>query len=224
MAVSSNTRSQFATLRERMVREQLARPRDGRLPVVDEKVLAAMGKVERHLFVPENMRSAAYTDGPLPIGYGQTISQPYIVAYMTQLLQLEPEHSVLEVGTGSGYQAAVLAELVNAVYSIEIVLPLAETAQRTLAEAGYDTVTVRGGDGYAGWPEQAPFDRIIVTAAPDHVPQPLVEQLKPGGRLVLPVGPQGWTQQLMVITKHDDGTISKQEVMAVGFVPLTRDK
>jgi len=215
--------SEYSELRERMVTEQLQRPIDGRLPVVDARVLQAMRNVERHLFVPDNMQLFAYQDRPLPIGYGQTISQPYIVGYMTQLLELEPEHTVLEVGTGSGYQTAVLAELVKTVVSVEIVEPLAHAAQQVLETAGYSNVTVRAGDGYAGWPEHAPFDGIIVTAAPDHVPQPLVEQLKSEGHLVLPVGRQGWTQQLVVITKHADGATSTEEVMGVGFVPLTRD-
>jgi len=215
--------TEYSVLRERMVTEQLARPADGRPPVVDARVLQAMRSVERHLFVPENMQASAYQDRPLPIGYGQTISQPYIVGFMTQLLKLEPDHTVLEIGAGCGYQTAVLAELVRAVFSIEIVEPLARAARRTLQAAGYDNITLTAGDGYAGWAEYAPFDRIIVTAAPDHVPPPLLEQLKPGGRLVLPVGRQGWTQQLMVVTKHADDTTSTEEVMAVGFVPLTRD-
>ncbi len=218
-----STESEFATLRERMVTEQLAHPRDGRPPVVDKRVLQAMRKVARHLFVPQNMQGSAYQDRPLPIGYGQTISQPYIVGYMTELLELESDHRVLEIGSGCGYQTAVLAELVAAVFSIEIVEPLARAAERTLHVIGYDNITVRAGDGYSGWPEHAPFDRIIVTAAPDHVPAPLLEQLKADGRLVLPVGRQGWSQQLVVVCKDADGAPTAEEVMAVGFVPLVRE-
>ncbi len=209
--------------RQRMVTETLAQPTDGRQPIRDPRVLDAMRRVKRHLFVPEPRRNQAYADSPLPIGYDQTISQPYIVAIMTELLGLEPSDVVLEVGTGSGYQAAVLAELVRRVYTIEIVQPLAVRAAADLKAAGYVEVDVRAGDGYKGWPEHAPFDAIIVTAAPEHVPKPLVEQLKVGGRLVLPVGPQGWLgQDLVVLEKQSDGGVKKTAVMPVRFVPLTR--
>jgi protein-L-isoaspartate(D-aspartate) O-methyltransferase len=208
--------------RHLMVRETIAEPPDGRPAVRDEAVLAAMRKVERHRFVPESRRDSAYDDKPLPIGFEQTISQPYIVAVMTELVAPEPGHVVLEVGTGSGYQAAVLAEIVGHVYTIEIVEELAARATRDLAAAGYDNVTVKAGDGYVGWPEHAPFDSIVVTAAPDHVPQPLVDQLKTGGRLVLPVGPNTWAgQELVVMKKRADGTLERTRVMAVRFVPLT---
>ena len=206
-----------------MVREQIAQPRDTRPEVRDERVLDAMCRVPRHRFVPADRAEAAYADRPLPIGHGQTISQPYIVAYMTGLLQVQADHTLLEVGTGSGYQAAVLAELAQRVYTVEIVRPLAQYAAAILAELGYRNVEVRCGDGYRGWPEHAPFDGILVAAAPDHVPQPLVDQLKPGGRLVLPVGPTWMTQELTVITKSADGTTHSEQVMPVGFVPLTRD-
>ncbi len=207
----------FARARERMVAEQL-RARD----ITDERVLAAMAKVPRHRFVPEAVREQAYEDRPLPIGYGQTISQPYIVAYMTQALELGPEAKtrarVLEIGTGSGYQAAVLAELVHQVYTIEIIKELAERARATLAALGYTNVFVRHGDGYLGWPEQAPFDGIVVTAAPDHVPQPLVDQLAVGGRLVVPVG--RWFQEMTIVTKTPQG-LRRRTTIPVLFVPMT---
>lgn len=215
--------TKFDQRRLRMVEEQIAFPRDGRPAVRDSGVIEAMQKVPRHEFVDADTADRAYLDRPLPIGHEQTISQPYIVAFMTELLEVSAHHVVLEVGTGSGYQAAVLAELVDRVYSIEIVEPLAREAEGTLRRLGYHNVNVKAGDGYVGWPEYAPFDRIIVTAAPDHVPQPLIDQLKPGGRLVLPVGPVYRTQSLTLVTKNDQGEVSQQEVMAVGFVPLTRD-
>ena len=166
----------------------------------DARVLEAMRQVPRHLFVPETLRSQAYEDYPLPIGHDQTISQPYIVAYMSETLAVGPGRRVLEIGTGSGYQAAVLAEMGVEVYTVEIVEPLARTAARTLASLGYSTVHTRVGDGYGGWPEHAPFDAVIVTAAPDHVPKPLIEQLAVGGRLVIPVGGLV-VQQMTVITQ-----------------------
>jgi protein-L-isoaspartate(D-aspartate) O-methyltransferase len=212
----------YAADRERMVRSQIQDPYDSRPAVSDASVLRAMRNVPRHLLVPDDCVSIAYEDRPLPIGHGQTISQPYIVAFMTELLRSKPEHVVLEVGTGSGYQAAVLAELVERVYSVEIVEPLAVLARQRLEALGYDNIVVRAGDGYQGWPEHAPFDSIIVTAAPEQVPQTLVEQLKPGGRLVLPVGPAWQTQYLVVVDRHPDGEIEQREVMAVGFVPLVR--
>lgn len=184
-------------------------------------VLEVLGRVPRHLFVPDALRRWAYGDGPLPIGEGQTISAPYIVALMTDLLEPEPDDVVLEVGTGSGYQAAVLSGLVRRVHSIEIVEPLARQAARRLATLGYRNVVVRAGDGYAGWPEAAPFDSIIVTAGADHVPKPLIAQLKPGGRLVIPVGPTG-DQQLLLIEKRSDGSLRRRTVIPVAFVPFTR--
>ncbi len=187
--------------------------------VRDSLVLAAIMAVPRHLFVPESLRSLAYADQPLPIGEDQTISQPYIVALMTELLDLSPGEKVLEIGTGSGYQAAVLAEITDHVYSIEIVESLARSAAARLAALGYEQVEVRAGDGYRGWPEAAPYDAIVVTAAPDHVPAPLVEQLAPGGRLVIPVGDH--FQELMVVARAPDGTIEKRAVIPVRFVPMT---
>jgi len=203
----------FADERSRMVDRQLA-ARDIR----DSRILAAMRKVPRHELVPESRRGHAYQDSPLPIGSGQTISQPYIVALMTQLLELDGSERVLEIGTGSGYQAAVLAETANEVYSIEIVPELAERARADLARLGYENIHLREGDGYRGWPEKAPFDAIVVTAAPDHVPEPLVEQLAVGGRLVLPVG--RFHQELMVIKREADGVVRERSV-GVRFVPMT---
>jgi protein-L-isoaspartate(D-aspartate) O-methyltransferase len=204
--------------RRRMVEEQL-RGRD----IEDPRVLAAMGRVPRHLFVPAALRFRAYADHPLPIGNGQTISQPYIVALMTQLAEVEPDDVVLEIGTGSGYQAAVLSEIAKEVYTIEIVPDLAETAKARLAELGYRDVTVRTGDGYLGWKEKAPFDAILVTAAAPEVPPPLVEQLAPGAILVIPVGPQSQVQSLLRIQKAADGTTVTREILPVVFVPLVRE-
>jgi protein-L-isoaspartate(D-aspartate) O-methyltransferase len=189
---------------------------------LDRRVLHAMRQVPRHLLVPEEMRPFAYQNIPLPIGYDQTISQPYIVALMTDLIDVKPEHVVLEIGTGSGYQAAVLSRLVRQVYTIEIVEPLAARAKRQLAELGYANVTVRAGDGYAGWPEHAPFDRIIVTAGADHIPKPLIDQLKPGGRMVIPVGRTPNTLDLTVLEKNKKGKLRTRRVLPVSFVPLTR--
>ncbi len=186
--------------------------------ITDPLVLNAMRRVPRDRFVPPDQRQWAYEDRPLPIGFRQTISQPYIVAYMSQALRLTPEAKVLEVGTGSGYQAAVLAELAATVYTIEIVPQLADRARDTLAELGYDNVHVRQGDGYAGWPEQAPFDAIMVTAAPDHIPQPLIDQLGLGGRLIIPVGQD--RQTLTILTRTEDG-VEEEPDLPVLFVPMT---
>jgi protein-L-isoaspartate(D-aspartate) O-methyltransferase len=191
---------------------------------LDPKVLRAIGAVPRHEFVPRELAAHAYENRPLPIGEGQTISQPYIVALMTDLAEVDADDVVLEVGTGSGYQAAVLAHLVEHVYTIEIVESLGRNAERMLARLGYDNVSVRIGDGYAGWPEAAPFDAIIVTAAPDAVPQPLIDQLRSGGRLVVPVGPQDDVQSLQVIEKGVNGTLTTTNVLPVQFVPFTRDR
>jgi protein-L-isoaspartate(D-aspartate) O-methyltransferase len=199
-----------------MVKEQLAR-RD----ITDERVLSAMRRVRRHLFVPEELRELAYTDGALPIGHRQTISQPYIVALMTQLGRPDRRARVLDVGTGSGYQAAVLAELVEHVHSIEILCPLADAARERLQSLGYNNVEVRCGDGYGGWPEYAPFDVILVAAAPEQIPQPLLDQLAPGGRLVIPVGKS--YQELVVVEKKADGGTTRRSVAPVVFVPMTRD-
>ena len=200
--------------RRRMVDRHL-RGRD----ITDKRVLEVMGRIGRQRFVPPQSQDVAYTDHPLPIGHKQTISQPYIVALMTQLAQPKPTSRALDIGTGSGYQAAVLGELCKEVYSIEILKPLADGAQKRLKELGYKNVKVRCGDGYRGWSEQAPFDVIIVAAAPDHVPQPLVDQLAPGGRLVIPVG--RFYQELILIERRKDGKIQRRNVVGVCFVPMT---
>ena len=205
----------FAAQRQQMVDQQL-KPRG----IKNERVLAAMAKVPREQFVPAEQRADAYQDGPLPIGYDQTISQPYIVAFMTEQLRLKPSDRLLEIGSGSGYQAAVLAELVADVYTIEIIEPLAKTAEATLQRLGYKNVHVKMGDGYRGWPEEAPFDAIIVTCAPDKVPQPLVDQLKDGGRMVIPVG-ERFAQQLYLL-ENKNGQLKESATLPVRFVPMMR--
>ena len=217
---------EMSVRRERMIAEieQLVREtrRETGRAALDVRVIAALRKVERHRFLPPGFSAQAYDNRPLAIGAGQTISQPFIVALMTDLLNVAPGDKVLEVGTGSGYQAAVLAEIVRAVFSIEIIEPLGREAARALAAAGYRNVQTRIGDGYAGWPDEAPFDGIIVTAATPYVPQPLIDQLKNGGRLVIPLGePQG-VQSLFVIDKDVRGTVTRRKVLDVRFVPLTR--
>ena len=209
----------FAEQREQMVATQIEA-----LGVGDPAVLGAMRRVPRHQFVPAEYVDQAYDDHPLPIGFGQTISQPYIVALMSEELELKPGDRVLEIGTGSGYQAAVLAELGMQVYTIEIVPELAERAAARLKALGYTDVQVRAADGYWGWREEAPFDAIIVTAAPDHVPQPLVEQLKPGGRMVIPVGPIGAVQTLWKFVADESGELTAYNLGGVRFVPLTRSE
>jgi protein-L-isoaspartate(D-aspartate) O-methyltransferase len=188
---------------------------------LDSRVMDVIGRVPRHEFVPDGMRSRAYYNRPLPIGHGQTISQPYIVALMTDMLDPQPGDSVLEVGTGSGYQAAVLAELVRQVRSGEIIPPLGEEAAARLERLGYGNVETRIGDGYYGWPEHAPYDAIIVTAAASHIPPPLVDQLKPGGVMLVPVGAQFQVQQLTLVTKAPDGSVTTRAFLPVRFVPLT---
>ena len=191
--------------------------------VADPNVLKAMKDVPRHLFVNESLWSVAYSDKPLPIGHGQTISQPFIVAFMTEILRPDSHHVVLEIGTGSGYQAAILSKLVHHVYTIEIIPALGLEAEQRLIRLGYDNVTVRIGDGYKGLPEEAPFDRIMVTAAPEEIPQRLVDQLKPGGRMIVPVGPQWWGQDLLVVEKDDGGSVRTVESIPVRFVPMIRE-
>jgi len=211
--------------RRRMVEEIVALAREARAATgratLSERVLAAMAKVPRHELVPAEQKAVAYANRPLPIGLGQTISQPFIVALMTDLMEVKPGDRVLEIGTGSGYQAAVLAELAATVYTIEIVEPLAREAAGRLNQLGYRNVVAKVGDGYQGWPEHAPFDAIMVTAAPREVPQPLIEQLKPGGRLVVPIGGQAAGQALLLIEKKTDGTVMRRNILAVSFVPLT---
>ena len=206
----------YASQRKTMVETQIQNR-----GVVHPGTLAAMLKVPRHEFVPEKMKQYAYIDGPLPIGNGQTISQPYIVAIMTQALRPKSSDRILEIGTGSGYQAAVLAKIVDSVYSIEIVEDLARTAKTRLQRLGYTNVHVRWGDGYHGWPAKAPFDAIIVTAGADSIPQPLVDQLKVGGRMIIPVGPHRGVRQLVLVMKKKN-KIVKKNLMAVRFVPFTR--
>lgn len=189
--------------------------------VLDPLVMQAIGKVLRHEFVPVNERRFAYLNRPLPIGHGQTISQPYIVAVMTDLLRPAPDHRVLEIGTGSGYQAAILAELVKDVYSIEIIEPLGQQAKRRLIDLGYKNISTKIGDGYYGWEDEAPFDAIVVTAAASHIPPPLIKQLKVGGRMVIPVGSQFMTQQLLLVSKDEDNKITTRQILPVQFVPLT---
>ena len=217
-AAATATRDSYASTREEMVADQIA----GR-GVEDEAVLAAMRAVPRHEFVPDRHLNQAYEDHPLPIGQGQTISQPYIVALMTEILHVEAGDRVLEVGTGSGYQAAVLAELDTEVYTIEIIPELAAKAEECLDRLGYENVHVRNADGYFGWEEHAPYDAIIVTAAPDHLPPPLTEQLKEGGRMVIPIGPIGAVQTLWLFEKQD-GELVSTNLGAVRFVPLTGER
>jgi protein-L-isoaspartate(D-aspartate) O-methyltransferase len=188
---------------------------------LDERVFDALRKVPRHEFVPENERPYAYENRPLPIGYGQTISQPYIVAIMTDLLKLKKTDRVLEIGTGSGYQAAILAELADSVYTIEIVEALGKLAAENLKKSGYDAVHRRIGDGYYGWETAAPFDAIVVTAVASHIPPPLIKQLKPGGRMIIPVGAQFMTQYLVLVTKDIDNKVTTRQILPVSFVPLT---
>ena len=205
---------EFAVERERMVKEQVAMR-----GVTDTRLLAALRKVPRDQFVPEAVRHLAHTDQPLPIGHEQTISQPFIVAFMTEKLQLKPTDRVLEIGTGSGYQAAILAELAREVYTIEIVAPLGKRAQTTLQRLGYKNIHVKIGDGYEGWPEEAPFDAVIVTCAPEHVPRPLIDQTREGGRVIIPVGAAD--SQLLYLLEKKAGRLQQRAVLPVRFVPMT---
>ena len=216
---------EFASERRQMMQEVMALAQDtgsvtGRRSF-DERVVAAMGRIPRPAFVPADQVPSAYRNRPLPIGHGQTISQPYIVALMTDLARVAPDQTVLEVGTGSGYQAAVMSVLARAVYSIEIIEPLGLQARQRLQAMGYANVEVRLGDGYDGWEEHAPYDAILVTAAASHIPPPLIRQLKVGGRMVIPVGAAFMVQQLMLVEKNPDGTITTRQVLPVAFVPLT---
>ena len=214
--------ARFRRLREDMVRHQISHPPDFREPVRDRQVLDAMGAVPRHKFVPAGDIHRAYGDFPIPIGFGQTISQPYIVALMTEMIEVQPEHRVLEVGTGSGYQAAILSHLVREVYTVEIITALVEQAQKRLKRLGYQNVRVKAGDGYYGWEEQAPFDRVIVTCAATLVPPPLLKQLGPGGVMCIPVGGQYRIQHLTLVKKSETGQITLRKMLPVRFVPLTR--
>jgi len=212
-SINQRSEKMYEKMRLSMVEDQIERR-----GVSDNRVLVAMREVPRHEFVPDHLKKYAYADEPLPIGEDQTISQPYIVAYMTEYLRLEETDKVLEIGTGSGYQAAVLAEIVDSVYTIEIVDVLAESAERTLDRLGYDNVLVKRGDGYAGWPEHAPFDAIIITAAPTKIPEPLKEQLKVGGSMILPLG--DYSQELVLIEKNING-YNQKSLLPVRFVPMT---
>ncbi len=214
--------AKFADERDRLVKRTISHPWDGRQPVRESRVVAAMRHVPRHLFVEPAQRSSAHADHPLPIGYGQTISQPYIVALMTEALRLRPGAKVLEIGTGSGYQAAVLSELTPHVLTIEIIKPLYERSKARFDKLGYKTIRCKHGDGYFGWSEHAPFDGIIVTCAAGHVPPPLFKQLAPGGRMVIPVGQPGMYQQLKVVIKDPNTSRPRYEtICGVAFVPMT---
>jgi protein-L-isoaspartate(D-aspartate) O-methyltransferase len=217
MATEKDIQGMLADIRAHTRYSKVATHRDE----LDERVLHALTRVPRELFVPEHLRHLAYSDGPLPIGSGQTISQPFIVALMTDLVVSDASARILEVGTGCGYQSAVLAELVRKVYSIEIVPELARRAAERLGELGYRNVETQVGDGYHGWPDAAPFDGILVTAAAERVPPPLIEQLRPGGRMVIPVGPPLFGQSLMLVSKDEGGEVRIRDVLAVAFVPLT---
>ncbi len=223
-AASAAAEDDQSRARERMVREieaDVARTSSYLdTEALDPRVMAALGRVPRHEYVPDDVRRYAYENRPLPIGHGQTISQPYIVAVMTDLLKLEPGHRVLEVGTGSGYQAAILAELTARVHTIEIIEPLGQRARRLLASR-YANVETRIGDGYYGWQSQAPFDAVIVTAAAGHIPPPLLQQLRPGGRMIIPVGSRFMTHQLVLVRKDEEGTLTTEQILPVIFVPLT---
>jgi len=221
--LAARTDDDHAAAHRRLLAEiaALPRPSTGDRQSFDPRVMSAMAAVPRHRFVPPSEAHSAYENRPLPIGHGQTISQPYIVALMTDLLNVNPDHVVLEIGTGSGYQAAILAELAKTVCTIEIIEPLAREAEERLRALGYGRVQTRIGDGYYGWEECGPFDGIVVTAAASHVPPSLVRQLKPGGRMVIPVGAPFLAQQLMLIEKRDDGSVHTRQLLPVAFVPLT---
>ena len=212
------SQTSWKSQRHRMVEDQIVAR-----GVSDERVLEAMRRVPRHEFMPEEVRDQAYGDFPVPIGLEQTISQPYIVAFMTEQLDLQPTHKLFELGTGSGYQAAVASRLVKEVYTVEIVPELADRADSTLTRLGYDNVHVRAGDGWVGWPEAAAFDRIIVTAAAEELPGPLLQQLRPGGKMILPLGPHNAVQKLVLVEKSADGTSTIRELLPVRFVPVTGD-
>jgi protein-L-isoaspartate(D-aspartate) O-methyltransferase len=219
MKTSEEEEKRFEESRLAMVEEQIERR-----GIKDKRVLAVLRKVARHKFVPLEYRRSSYRDSPLPIGLGQTISQPYIVALMTELLNLKPEHKALEIGTGSGYQAAILAELAKEVYTIEIYKALGEAARMRLEKLGYKNIQCKVDDGYFGWEKHAPFDAIIVTCAADHIPPALIKQLKPDGRMCIPVGPVAMVQRLLLVEKSEDGKLRSKDIASVRFVPLVRKK
>ena len=220
-----DSEDKYRSERERMVTTQIdfRHVKDGRIGVKNEAVLEAMLRVPRHKFVPRKSQSRAYVDSPLPIGYDQTISQPYIVAYMTEQLKPKKDYKALEIGTGSGYQAAVLSGLVRHVYTIEIIEDLGKRTKKRLKDMKYKNITVKIGDGYFGWKEHSPYDIIIVTAAPNHIPPPLVQQLKPEGLMCIPVGGRFQVQSLILVQKDKDGSVKTKQIMPVRFVPLTRN-
>ncbi|HHZ93959.1 TPA: protein-L-isoaspartate(D-aspartate) O-methyltransferase [Candidatus Poribacteria bacterium] len=220
-----DSEDKYRSERERMVTTQIdfRHVKDGRIGVKNEAVLEAMLRVPRHKFVPRKSQSRAYVDSPLPIGYDQTISQPYIVAYMTEQLKPKKDYKALEIGTGSGYQAAVLSGLVRHVYTIEIIEDLGKRTKKRLKDMKYKNITVKIGDGYFGWKEHSPYDIIIVTAAPNHIPPSLVQQLKPGGVMCIPVGGRFQVQSLILVQKDKDGSVKTKQIMPVRFVPLTRN-
>jgi len=224
-APAKGAEDDFAAQRREMIREISALARETAAetgkPAFDERVMSALAKLPRHRFVPADQERVAYANRPLPIGHGQTISQPYIVALMTDLMRVKPQDVVLEVGTGSGYQAAILAQLAQTVCTIEIIEPLAKQAAERLQKLGFTRVRTKVGDGFYGWEDCGPFDSIIVTAAAGRIPPPLIQQLKPGGRMVIPVGPSFLTQQLILVEKNQDGTVSTRQILPVQFVPLT---
>ena len=225
MTTIVNADDRFAVQRQEMVREIRQNVEDTSVYIgrqaLNERVMTVMGTVPRHEFVRPSTQSSAYENRPLPIGYGQTISQPYIVALMTDLVDPQDQDTVLEIGTGSGYQAAILSELVKKVYTIEIVEALGRSASKRLQALGYNNIETRIGDGYYGWPERGPFDAIVVTAASSHIPPPLVQQIKPGGVMLIPVGSQFQVQQLTLVTKDEKGSVTTRQILPVRFVPLT---
>lgn len=225
-AIMTAPADDFTSLRNAMVREIADDVRETSAYIdreaLTDQVMQVMGRVPRHEFLPDDVKPLAYENRPLPIGYGQTISQPYIVALMTELLEPKAGHKVLEIGTGSGYQAAILAELTSQVFTIEIIEELGKQAVERFQRLGTENIEIRIGDGYYGWPEQAPFDAIVVTAATDHIPPPLIKQLKPGGRMIIPVGGKFQVQQLVLVEKTSEGKTITQQILPVRFVPFTR--
>ena len=217
--VRAQDANEYSGLRKIMIKDQIISR-----GIKNTLVIKVMSEIPRHLFIDKSKWSLAYSDQPVPIGYGQTISQPYIVAYMTELLQAESHHKILEIGTGSGYQAGILSKIAQQVYTIEIIPELSEIAFSNFKKLGYNNIVTKVGDGYKGWPENAPFDRIILTAAPEEIPMALIEQLKPDGKMVLPLGPRWMHQELLVLSKNSSGEITREKTIPVRFVPMINDK